>query len=171
MRLFVPDMRFATPHPAAYLPARRCYALTQKQTIMTDSFESTAPNTSAWRPFALLAAYLCMASLGFLGFRAPLIVLVSVVVASAVLGFLAYGRLRVEPLYGREWLVFLTGAILLTSLICIPGVRAALRSHWYLPSQPFFVWLALFLGIRDFKRWRVYGLPFPRYLNDKARNT
>ena len=137
---------------------------------MTDSFESRAPNTSAWRFLALLAAYLCVASLGFLGSQAPLIVIASVVVGGAVLMFRAHGRLRTAPLSGRELLVFLGGVILLISLICIPDVRAALRSRWYLPAQPFFIWLALFLGIRDFKLWRVYGLPFPRYLNDKARN-
>ena len=85
--------------------------------------------------------------------------------------FLASGRFRTAPLSGRELLVFLGGVIIFVSLIWIPGFDSALRSHWFLPSQPFFVWLALFHGTRDFKLWRVYGLPFPRYLNDRARNT
>ena len=96
---------------------------------MTDSFESPAPNTSAWRPLALLAAYLCTASLGFLAFRAPLIVLASVVVGCGVLMFLANGRLRTAPLSGRESLVFFAGVILLISLMFIPGDRADLLKH------------------------------------------
>jgi len=136
--------------------------------MMPDSLESLPPKTSAWRPLALLASYLCMASLGFLVFRAPFIVFASVFAGGAVLMFLAYGRLRTAPLSRRELLAFLGGAILLIAFLCIPGVHPALRSHWYLPSQPFFIWLALFFGVRDFKRWRVYGLPFRRSMNDKA---
>jgi hypothetical protein len=97
----------------------------------------------------------------------------SVFVVGVVLGSLAHGGFRSATLSRRELYFFLGGIILLMSgiyIIYILGVHPTLRLHWYFPSQPVFIWLALFHGVRDFRLWKVYGLPFPLHLYDKVRN-
>lgn len=94
----------------------------------------------------------------------------SVLVVASVLMFLAHGGFRTAPLSGREHLVCIGGYILIVSVIWIPGVHPAFYSDLGFPIQPIFIWIALFHGVRDFRLWRVYGLPLPLHVTEKVPN-